>query len=271
MSDESDPGPGSAAGALSAEDSRTMGSFFLVEQPDTVESSTTLQWMTTAPPGGLCFWNPSHKGGADLREVIRDYSQAAQKAGSPPVLYSTDYEGGGVTLSPSGNHIAGVQRYTSDMTLLAHPRWLGTIDRKDDALGQELAHLHGYITARELKSIGVNYPLGTISDLAENLFATRGIDPDPDRTATLIGQVVDGALSVPNMMYVTKHFPGLGLTKGDTHEEIVTAPSAGLATSGSGRPSLILLSILARSAASGLLSLACCHWKRASSLRPAAQ
>lgn len=224
MSGETDPGSGAAEGALSAEDSRTMGAFFLVEQADTVESDITLKWMTTAPPGGLCFWNPSHKSGAQLRPIVRAYSEAAQNAGSPPVLFSTDYEGGGITLSPSGNHVAGVQRYTSDMTLLAHPRWIGTIDRKDDALGRELAHLHGYISARELKSIGINYPLGTISDLADNLFATRGLDTNPDRVATLMGELIDGALSVPNEMYVTKHFPGLGLTKGDTHEEVVTAP-----------------------------------------------
>ena len=214
----------------SAETRRTMGSFFLVEQPATAADASMMKLMASGPPGGLCFWNPGHVSGAAARPIIKAYSRAAQAAGSPPLLYSTDYEGGGLSLSPSGKSIAGVQRYVTGMTPLAHPRWLGKADRKDAALGKEIAHLHGYIMSRELRSIGINYPLGTISDLADGLFATRGIDTDSSRVATLMGQVVEGALSVANMMFVTKHFPGLGLTSGDTHEVVVVAPMYSEAT-----------------------------------------
>ena len=215
---------------LSSEARRTMGSFFLVEQPATASDASMLKLMASGPPGGLCFWNPGHVSGATARPIIAAYSRAAQLAGSPPLLYSADYEGGGLSLSPSGHEVAGVQRYVAGMTALAHPRWIGKADRKAAALGTELAHLHGYIMARELRSIGINYPLGTIADLAEGLFATRGIDTDSARVATLMGEVVAGALSVDHMMFVTKHFPGLGLTSGDTHEQVVVAPMYDAAT-----------------------------------------
>jgi beta-glucosidase-like glycosyl hydrolase len=215
---------GTSAGALTDEDRRTMGSFFLVEQPDTVSIPETHTWMASAPPGGLCFWNTSHVSGTAARDVILAYSREAQSASSPPVLFSVDYEGGGTPMSPTGKLVAGIQRYVTDMTPLAHGRWLGTAYTSDPALGHELAHLHGYLMARELRSIGINYPLGTVSDLAHNLFVTRGISPTADDVASLIGEVVSGALSVDHMMFVTKHFPGLGLTTGDTHDGLVVAP-----------------------------------------------
>jgi beta-N-acetylhexosaminidase len=214
----------SAEGELTSEERRTMGSFFLVEQPSTESTQRMRELMASGPPGGLCFWNPGHVGGVTAREVIRGYSQLAAAAGSPPVLFSADYEGGALSLAPTGKNIPGIQRYVADMTALAHPRWIGRAHRQDLELGKELARLHGYIMARELRSIGINYPLGTVSDLAQHLFSVRGLDADSDRVATLIGEVVSGALSVDHMVFVTKHFPGLGLTTSDTHDDIVVAP-----------------------------------------------
>jgi beta-glucosidase-like glycosyl hydrolase len=102
---------------------------------------------------------------------------------------------------------------------------MGRAHRVTSELGRELACLHGKLMATELRSIGINYPLATVSDLAHNLFATRGLDTDAARVGELMGQIVEGALSVEHMMFVTKHFPGLGLTSGDTHDLIVVAPS----------------------------------------------
>ena len=34
------------------------------------------------------------------------------------------------------------------------------------------------VPTRELRSVGINLPLGVVSDLAYNLFAVRGIDRD---------------------------------------------------------------------------------------------
>ena len=221
---------GEVAAELSSEERRTMGSYFLVEQADTVPNARMQALMASGPPGGLCFWNPSHVGGILARSVILAYSRAAKNAGSPPPLFSVDYEGGAISTAPSGRTVAGIQRYVSNMTSLAHPRWIGRAHRVDEALGKELAHLHGYLMARELRSIGINYPLGTVSDLANNMFVVRGLDTDSSRVATLIGEVVSGALSVDHMMFVTKHFPGLGLTVGDTHDDIVVAPVYSAAT-----------------------------------------
>ncbi len=201
-----------------------LGEIFLMEHSVAQVVPHVLTEIKGSQPGGIVFWNMSHASGAELRKVIDTYSRASQSAHGRAMLFSTDYEGGALSTTPSFTSVPGIQRFTVGMTALAHPRWLGVAYRKNHDEGLELARLHGKIIAREMRSVGINYPLGTVSDLAFSLFANRGTDQDEAIASQLMTQVVDGSSSVDGVVFVTKHFPGLGQTRGDTHEQIVVSP-----------------------------------------------
>ncbi len=200
-----------------------IGTVFQAEHFRAEVSNAVKSDIEANPPGSILFWNANQADGAELREVIRTYSEAAFDAGAPPILFSTDYEGGGLRRSHTWSNIAGIQRFTDGFTPLAHGRWLGKAYRVDADLGRELSFLHGQIMADELTSVGINYPLATVSDLAYGLFSVRGVDRDPAIVADIITDVLDGAMTEPSLVFVTKHFPGLGQTVGDTHDNIVVS------------------------------------------------
>ena len=241
----------------------SVGRVFLVEHFTAQVSSSMKKTIKTSPPGGILFWNGGsgeHVGAVELRRVIAAYSKVARDAGHPPLLFSTDYEGGALNRSITWNKIPGIQRFTEGLTALAHPRWLGQAYRQSPELGRELAQLHGEIIARELRSVGLNYPLSVVGDLASGLFAVRGIDRDEEIVAELLPEVLDGALSEPGMLFVTKHFPGLGQTAGDTHDQVVVSPVTDAATAERHlSPFRAAVEHLADTADAARLSLMCGH------------
>ncbi len=201
-----------------------LGEAFLMEHSVAEIVPHVLTEIKGSQPGGIVFWNMHHGSGADLRKVIDSYSRASQAAHGRAMLFSTDYEGGALDTTTSFTRVPGIQRFTDGMTPLAHPRWLGVAFHKSAEEGRELARLHGKIIAREMRSIGINYPLGTVSDLAFALFVNRSTDQDEAVASTLMTELIDGATSVDGVVFVTKHFPGLGQTRGDTHDQIVVSP-----------------------------------------------
>jgi beta-N-acetylhexosaminidase len=204
-----------------------LGRLFLVEQPTITVNPTLVKAIQSHTPGGILLWNENKVGAVETREVVRAYSQAAKNANKKPILFSIDYEGGALELSPSGHMIAGVQRIRQGLTALAHPVWLG---RTMPAFGDEACSLHGDIIAKELLSIGINYPLATASDLAERFMLIRGTSTNPELAARCMEAVMKSVAAGQNMVFVTKHFPGLGQVAGDTHEGTATSVATDWAT-----------------------------------------
>lgn len=195
--------------------------FFLVEQFNVGANTSMLAAIKNNPPGGVLFWNGNKADATQVRESVRAYSKQAEAMHIKPLLFSTDYEGGALSKTPSGANIPGVQRFTKGFTPLAHPRWLGA-SVKD--YGTELCALHGRIMATELKAVGINYPLSVVSDLAtQALTSVRGISKDPQEVSACVTKILEEFIRTKDVIFVTKHFPGLGLTHGDTHEGTVTA------------------------------------------------
>jgi beta-N-acetylhexosaminidase len=201
-----------------------VGQLFLVEHYEVDVYPSVRAKMSTTTPGGVLFWNANRADASALREVIRTYSEVASNADKPPVLFSADYEGGAHSLAPSGRRIPGVQRFTNGFTPLAHPAWIGVAFDEDEELGLELAELHGEIMAKELRSAGLNFPLSVIGDLGNGLFSVRGLHDEPEIVAVLLTHITQGFLSEEDLVFNTKHFPGLGQTRGDTHDEVVVSP-----------------------------------------------
>jgi beta-glucosidase-like glycosyl hydrolase len=195
--------------------------FFLVEQFDVAANASMITAIKNNPPGGILFWNHNAADSALVRDSVKAYSEQASKVNLKPLLFSTDYEGGALRKTPTGSDIPGVQRFTKGFTSLAHPRWLGYSMQK---YGTELCTLHGKIMSEELKAAGINYPLSVVSDLAtQALTSARGISKDSDEVSLCITKILEAFAKTQDLIFVTKHFPGLGLTRGDTHDGTVTA------------------------------------------------
>ena len=145
-----------------------IGRQFIVEHFEASANGLMLQAIARQKPAGFVFWNSNKVGGIALREVIRTYANKAANSGDHKgMLFSTDYEGGGLSFTQAGGTIAGIQRFRQDMTPLAHPQWM---EKSMPQFGTELCKLHGQIMAKELTSIGINYPLTMVSDISNALF-----------------------------------------------------------------------------------------------------
>jgi beta-N-acetylhexosaminidase len=196
-----------------------LGSFFLVEHFTVKTSPSMEQAIRAHQPGGVVFWNPDNASSETIRSVIKNYAQISKEAGNLPILFSADYEGGLLTLAASGRSVQGIQRFKKGFTPLAHPIWLGKSLLKEHT--DELCRLHARIMARELKSVGINYPLTVTSDLATaKLFFNRGISTNPEEITTCMNAMMEVFAKEKDIIFVTKHFPGLGQTVGDTHEKV---------------------------------------------------
>lgn len=197
--------------------SERLSRLFLVEQPSAQYSKHIGEAFRKDPPGGLVFWNSSQVGSKELAETISKYSRILKDNGHLPALFSIDYEGGGLRLSPSGKEISGIQRFRQGFSDLAHGAWLG---RSMQQYGTELCRLHGRIMGKELAIAGINYPLTLVGDLASRLFKLRGVSTDPNEVAKCVSEFTLAMAHAGPVIAVTKHYPGLGQNTGDTHDVV---------------------------------------------------
>jgi beta-glucosidase-like glycosyl hydrolase len=208
--------PSEQAGTVTIVSSR-LSRLFLVEQPSARYSKQIGEAFRKDPPGGLVFWNSGKVGAKELSETVERYSRILKNNGHLPALFSIDYEGGGLRLSPSGAEISGIQRFREGFSDLAHGVWLGQSMGK---YGTELCRLHGRIIGKELAIAGINYPLTLVGDLASRLFTLRGVSTDPLEVAKCVSDFTMAMAEAGPVIAVTKHYPGLGQNSGDTHDVV---------------------------------------------------
>jgi beta-glucosidase-like glycosyl hydrolase len=73
-----------------------------------------------------------------------------------------------------------------------------------------------------MSSAGMNMALGTVSDVfmadsgTRGMFRTRSIGPDSPTVASCIKAMTDGYAAEGHVVFITKHFPGLGNASGNT-------------------------------------------------------
>jgi beta-glucosidase-like glycosyl hydrolase len=206
-----------------------VGLSMLVEQYETQNLSSMRAAIAQNPMAGVVFWNPQNVGAQEIGAITRAYGVAAQTAAikQPPLLFSTDYEGGGLSRSIKGANIPGIQRFKKGFTLFPHGQWLGK--EIQDLNSDELCSIQGEVMGKELLEAGINYPLATVSDLQGGLFINRSISTDPQVVARCLNIMMDkfNEASQGKAIFVTKHFPGLGFTHGDTHEMTVISDRRG--------------------------------------------
>ncbi len=115
-----------------------------------------------------------------------------------PLLVSCDFEKGAKNMFDEFHQI------TSNMSVGA-------------ACSKELAYERGYLWAKELKSMGVNWPFGPVGDLLSNFFSTSGVrclTDSPDIAVNLFPSMIQG-VQAAGIAATAKHFPGGAVGNGD--------------------------------------------------------
>jgi beta-glucosidase-like glycosyl hydrolase len=192
-----------------AQQSPDIGQFFMVDHYGVTDAgfADVRAKIKTKNLGAIILWNPTNASGETLRTMIRGYSEAAKAAGRDELFYAVDHEE------------LRTQRFTAahGFTTLVAGNVLG-----DAANPDRICELHARITARELASVGMNMTLGTVSDLyisdsgTRGMFRTRAIDSDPMIVARCIVAMARAYAEEQHVVFVTKHFPGLGNASGNT-------------------------------------------------------
>lgn len=150
--------------------------------------------------GGFCLY-----GGT--KEQVAAFTQAV-RAASPlcKILISADYED-------------GLGRWLPDAELLPSNMALGAAD------DEQAAFEKGLLTARQAKSLGVDWVFAPVLDLADNpqnpIVNTRSFGANAELVIRLAGALMDG-LKQGGALNSLKHFPGHGDTATDSHLALPT-------------------------------------------------
>ena len=85
------------------------------------------------------------------------------------------------------------------------------------------------LTAREARTIGVNWDYAPVCDLDVDpdnpIVGTRALGADPSTVAELAAEWIDACQS-EGVLACAKHFPGHGRTRGDSHVELPTVEAS---------------------------------------------
>ncbi len=152
--------------------------------------------------GGFCLYGGTKEQVASFTQAVRAESPLSK------ILISADYED-------------GLGRWLPDAELLPSNMALGAAD------DEKLAFEKGLITARQAKSLGVDWVFAPVLDLADNpqnpIVNTRSFGADPARVIRLASALLDG-LKQGGTLNSLKHFPGHGDTATDSHLALPFVP-----------------------------------------------
>lgn len=144
--------------------------------------------------GGFCLY-----GGT--RDEVAQFTQCVRAVSPHYLLISADYED-------------GLGRWLADTPLLASNLALGA------ANDENFAFEKGFLTARQARSLGVDWVFAPVVDLADNplnpIVNTRAFSATPQQVISLAGAFLDG-LHHGGALGSLKHFPGHGDTTTDSH------------------------------------------------------
>lgn len=154
------------------------------------------------PPGGVVFFSEN----ISSPEQITSFTKSLQEESKIPLLMAIDEEGGRVSrIARSPNF--DVPKFES----------IENIGEMNDV---SQAYNVGYVIGSYLKDYGFNLNFAPVADMNTNpenvVIGDRSFGSDPELVSKMILANING-LHDANVMSATKHFPGHGNTKGDTH------------------------------------------------------
>lgn len=141
------------------------------------------------------------------RRQIAELNAAIRAVRSPPLLIAVDHEGG------------RVQRFREGFTRLPAAHLIGRRYDEDKREAQGLAHSVGWLMARELRAVGVDFSFAPCIDLdygVSEIIGDRAFHRDPDAVGALAAASLAG-MREAGMAAVAKHFPSHGAVVADSH------------------------------------------------------
>jgi beta-N-acetylhexosaminidase len=152
--------------------------------------------------GGLILFSRNIASADQIESLCTSVQAYASQCGQPPLFIGIDQEGGMVArLKPPFTQFRGNAYIQSPEDAMAFAR----------------------TTGRELKQIGVNMNMAPVLDVlppaGPSVMLGRAFGRDPQRVAEL-GATVIHHLQEQKIMAVGKHFPGIGRTVLDSHEDL---------------------------------------------------
>ena len=165
-------------------------------------TETLKQYIEQFKVGGLILFARNIDSPAQVQDLCAQAQACALQCGQPPLLIAIDQEGGVVSrLKPPFTQFAG------------NPHMKST----DDAVRFALT------TAQELGQIGVNMNMAPVLDVlptdGPSVMQARAFGHDPKHVARM-GTAVIHHMQMKKIMAVAKHFPGIGRTVLDSHEDL---------------------------------------------------
>ena len=185
-----------------------IGQMFVVGLQDPVIDADSRESYRRYPFGGFILFERNVADSNQLKELISELNDCASERqtqyGEP--LICVDQEGG--NLSPLKKVITSM------------PGNMGLGAAQDP----EIARHAGYVTGRDLLTLGINLNLAPVLDLARDpinpVVGTRAFSDNPKTVATL-GKAYATGLQQAGVLFTAKHFPGHGSVTEDSH---VTLP-----------------------------------------------
>ena len=157
-------------------------------------------------PGGIILFG----GNIDTEKQTRNLVRDLQRASRVPLFIATDQEGGNVSRLLESKKINAAP--------IPSPKEIGELNNTD------LTMLAGWVTGRELASLGINMDFAPLADVLTNegnkVIGTRSFGPDFKVVADHSSAFARG-LKAAGVTAVIKHFPGHGSSAGDPHVESV--------------------------------------------------
>jgi beta-N-acetylhexosaminidase len=156
----------------------------------------------TLKVGGIILFSRNIDSPLQVQELCGSVQAYASRCGQPPLFIGIDQEGGMVArLKPPFTQFAGNPSLKNTEEAIAFAR----------------------ITATELTRIGVNMNMAPVLDVTPeqgpSVMQARVFGSDPQWVAHM-GAAVISHLQANGIMAVGKHFPGIGRTVLDSHEDL---------------------------------------------------
>ena len=154
--------------------------------------------------GGVILFTRNIVNPQQLQKLCAEIQQTGRRSGLPPIFISIDQEGGEVArLKKPFPQLPGASQLSSEEDIAEFVR----------------------ITAAELKPAGVNMNMAPVMDIAPagvaSIMVSRSYGADPEQVLRM-GCSVIKKFQRRRIMAVAKHFPGIGRTVLDSHDDMPT-------------------------------------------------